>query len=182
MSAWPMLSRPRGPQHLVVERLGASLSLPRVLSPRGGVKLWLGPGRGSTLENYNVNVIVMKWKVKTTDEAQAFLDGLTDDEFAKVDATIRLLQEFGPNLRRPHADSVYGSRHPNMKELRIKLGRREFRILFAFDPNREAILLVGGDKVGNKRWYESFIERADACFDQHLTSISKEKKGTPDGR
>lgn len=114
----------------------------------------------------------MPWEVQVADDAEAFLEGLTDEEFAKVDAAIELLRQFGPNLGRPYADSVYGSKHSNLKELRIKMSGKEFRILFAFDPARVAVLLVGGDKVGNKRWYKTFVERADAVFDQHLESLS----------
>lgn len=118
----------------------------------------------------------MPWEIEVAEEAEAFLEGLSDDEFAKVDAAIELLRQYGSNLARPYADSVYGSKHSNLKELRIKMGRKEFRILFALDPNRVAILLVGGDKAGDKRWYKTFIERADAAFDQHLASLSTASK------
>jgi DNA-binding XRE family transcriptional regulator len=85
-----------------------------------------------------------------------------------VNAKVILLQKIGPSLPRPHADLIHSSRHPNMKELRIQHSGRPYRVLFAFDPHRCAILLIGGDKTGNDRWYEEFVPIADALFVQHL--------------
>lgn len=90
-------------------------------------------------------------------------------------AAIELLEEQGPHLGRPIVDTVVNSRHKNMKELRPgSSGRSELRVLFAFDTERQAILLVAGDKAGNwSRWYKKNIPRADDLFDDHLRGLKK---------
>lgn len=92
-------------------------------------------------------------------------------------AAIELLEERGPQLGRPIVDTVKASRHKNMKELRPgSAGRSELRVLFAFDPNRQAILLVAGDKAGNwKTWYKTNIPVADDLFDDHIRQLKKIK-------
>lgn len=97
----------------------------------------------------------------------ASLDG---DSRAQLFAALEILREIGPQLGRPLVDTVAGSRYRNMKELRPgSSGRSEMRVLFAFDPTRQAILLVAGDKAGNwKRWYKKNIPLADALWDEHL--------------
>ena len=81
-----------------------------------------------------------------------------------------LLERVGPSLGRPHADTLTGPKHANMKELRFSAANGVWRIAFAFDPDRQAILLVGGDKSGGgeKRFYKRLIARADERFDRHL--------------
>lgn len=81
---------------------------------------------------------------------------------------VRLLQEHGPNLQRPHADLIDGSAYRNMKELRCQHHGRPYRVLFIFDPKRNAVLLIGGDKTGNMRWYEENVPRADAIYAAYL--------------
>jgi hypothetical protein len=95
-------------------------------------------------------------------------NGLSENEQIDVDAKVHLLEELGPALGRPHADTVQGSRHANMKELRMQHAGRPYRVMFAFDPRRCAILLLGGDKTGNVRWYDESIPVADNLFDDHL--------------
>jgi hypothetical protein len=85
--------------------------------------------------------------------------------------SVRLLQELGPYLKRPHADTVAGSKYSNMKELRCQHEGRPYRVLYAFDPRRIGILLIGGDKSGNPRWYEDYIPKADAIYEQHLNEL-----------
>lgn len=87
----------------------------------------------------------------------------------------RVLQEFGPQLGRPRVDTLNGSRHANMKELRFSAADGEWRVAFAFDPRRKAILLVAGDKSGGseKRFYRELIRKADERFDAHLERIGK---------
>jgi hypothetical protein len=92
-----------------------------------------------------------------------------------ANAKVILLQKIGPSLLRPHADLIYSSR-PNMKELRIQHSGRPYRALFVFDPHRCAILLIGGDKTGNDRWYDGFVPMADALYDQHLETLKSEGK------
>jgi hypothetical protein len=118
----------------------------------------------------------MEWEVEFTDEFAAWWNGLTEDEQVDVNAKVILLQKLGPALPRPHADHIRTSRHPNMKELRIQHSGRPYRALFAFDPRRCAILLIGGDKTGKDRWYEEFVPIADALYNEHLAALKKEEK------
>lgn len=87
-----------------------------------------------------------------------------------VFAAIRVLSEIGPTLGRPLVDSLKTSRHSNLKELRIQSKGRPFRVFFAFDPRRRAVLLLGGNKQGKKRFYEDLIRIADDLFDDYLRS------------
>jgi len=89
---------------------------------------------------------------------------------------VRLLQEFGPNLKRPHVDTIEDSEFPNMRELRIQHEGRPYRMLYAFDPRRVGILLLGGDKTGNLCWYKDFIPKADAIFRQYLRDLEAGKE------
>jgi hypothetical protein len=84
-----------------------------------------------------------------------------------------LLEKHGINLGYPHSSKIAGSRHSHMRELRIQHSGRPYRILYAFNPHRDALLLIGGDKTGNDRWYEIFIPVADRLFDQHLTDLEE---------
>ncbi|MGE0684135.1 MAG: type II toxin-antitoxin system RelE/ParE family toxin [Candidatus Binatia bacterium] len=95
----------------------------------------------------------------------------------EVAALAFLLQQFGPQLRRPHCDTLKGSKHANMKELRFTLPDGEWRVAFAFDPRRSAILLVGGNKSGvpEKRFYRELIRIADKRFDNHLKELKTSK-------
>ncbi len=116
----------------------------------------------------------MAWAVEFTDEFEGWWNGLSEDEQVDVDAKVRLLEELGPALGRPHVDTVQGSRHANMKELRIQHAGRPYRVLFAFDPRRCAILLLGGDKTGNASWYDENIPIADRLYDDHLRTVECE--------
>jgi hypothetical protein len=93
-------------------------------------------------------------------------------------ARIELLELFGPQLGRPRADTLNDSRHANIKELRFDAADGVWRVAFAFDPNRKAILLAAGDKsgVGEKRFYRQLIDKADARFDAHLAKIKRQKQ------
>ena len=93
-------------------------------------------------------------------------------------AMTRLLQQFGPQLGRPRVDALKDSRHANMKELRFDAADGVWRIAFAFDPKRNAILLVAGDKSGGseKRFYRELVRKADQRFDAHLSRIRKAGK------
>ncbi len=94
-------------------------------------------------------------------------------------AVAKLLADYGPQLGRPHADTLKGSRHGNMKELRFEASDGEWRAAFAFDPERKAILLVAGDKSGGseKRFYKQLIAKADLRFSTHVGSLKTTKKG-----
>lgn len=93
-----------------------------------------------------------------------------------ITAHIGLLEEHGPQLRRPYADTLEGSRLSNLKELRVQHRGEPYRILYAFDPERKALLLIGGNKAGDKRWYKRMIPLAEAIFERHLESLEKEKR------
>jgi hypothetical protein len=97
-------------------------------------------------------------------------EGFQDEAFAVV----KVLEESGPALGRPRVDTLQGSSFSNMKELRIQYQGEPWRILFAFDPKRQAILLVGGNKAGNKRWYEDNIPIADRRYKQYLKALKEE--------
>jgi len=116
----------------------------------------------------------MKWVVEYTDEFGEWWDGLTEAEQESVRASIKLLGDYGPNLPFPHSSGVKASRHTHMRELRIQHAGRPFRVLHAFDPRRCAILLIGGDKTGNDRWYEEYVPIADRLYDEHLETLKKE--------
>lgn len=124
---------------------------------------------------YNSQVIIeaMPWEVEYTDEFEEWFGGLDEAAQEDVALAVEKLEERGPALPRPLADMVEGSRHSNMKELR-PLGTN-IRVLFAFDPRRMAILLIGGDKTD--RWsefYEEMIPMADDLYDEHLDEIREE--------
>jgi hypothetical protein len=104
------------------------------------------------------------WDVATTAEFDGWFTDLDEDGQVEVVAKVELLKLLGPRLGRPHADTLNGSKHANMKELWADTKGRVLRIAFAFDPNRSAILLLGGDKSGTsqKRFYRRLIARADA--------------------
>ena len=99
----------------------------------------------------------------------------------EIAALAGLLQRFGPQLRRPHCDTLNGSKHANMKELRPgSTGRTEVRVLFAFDKARSAIMLVGGDKSAHwKSWYEINIPIADDRLDAHQHSLEDKVSEAP---
>jgi len=111
------------------------------------------------------------WTIETTDEFNKWFLSLADNEQDEIRTSIRLLERLGPHLPRPHADTLKNSKHSNMKELRTQIKGRPFRSLFAFDPNRSAILLIGGDKTGDKRFYKKIIPIADDIFDKYLESM-----------
>ena len=114
----------------------------------------------------------MPWTIIFADEFELEFDDLEQRVQDAVLARIVLLQREGPKLGRPHADTLIGSKHANMKELRCNAADGVWRIAFAFDPERNAILLVAGDKSGgsSKRFYQRLIRQADERFDLHLKS------------
>jgi hypothetical protein len=91
-----------------------------------------------------------------------------------VNAHVRKLEERGPNLPFPYSSGINGSRHAHMRELRVQSGGKPLRIFYAFDPRRMAILLIGGDKTGDTRFYDRMIPLADDLYDKHLAEIAKE--------
>jgi hypothetical protein len=116
---------------------------------------------------------VTLWEVEFTDEFEAWWQVLRESEQEAIVAAVEFLEDVGPSLRRPFVDTIKISRHSNMKEL-IPMGGN-IRILFAFDPRRSAILLIGGDKTDRwDAWYEEWVPRADDLYEDHLRTIRKE--------
>lgn len=116
----------------------------------------------------------MSWGVEYTNEFGAWWTGITDSEQEDVAAVVELLMEQGPELPFPYSSGVAGSRHGHMRELRVQSGGRPLRVFYAFDPRRSAILLIGGDKTGNDRFYKRFIPVADRLYDGHLQELREE--------
>lgn len=116
----------------------------------------------------------MAWEVEFTDEFEVWWNGLSEREQESVAATVGLLEARGTTLGFPHSSGINGSKHEHMRELRTQAGGRPLRTLYAFDPRRAAILLIGGDKTGNDRWYEEFVPLADKLYDDHLRLLRKE--------
>ena len=117
---------------------------------------------------------LMPWDIEYTDEFGVWWDGFSGEEQESVDASVQLLEARGPNLRFPHSSGVKGSKHSHMRELRTQHDGRPFRTLYAFDPRRHVILLLGGDKTGDKRWYEVNVPIADRLYDAHLEELTRE--------
>lgn len=113
-------------------------------------------------------------EIEFTEEFGDWWQSLTEDEQESLTVSVKLLQILGPALGRPHADAVKKSRHSNMKELRTQCHGRPLRTFYAFDPRRKAILLIGGTKRNDKRFYEQMIPLADRILDKHLQEIEKE--------
>ena len=117
----------------------------------------------------------MKWEIEYTDEFGEWWDSLTDEGQDSTTVSVTLLEKLGPNLPRPHSDTVKGSMFPNMKELRTQHEGKPNRTLYVFDPRRAAILLIGGNKTGQKNWYKTFIPIADRLFTEHLAELQNKE-------
>lgn len=118
------------------------------------------------------------WRIDKTREAGEWILNLDEESREAILARLIVLSEIGPSLGRPYVDSVYGSKHNNMKELRIKTNKNIYRVFFAFDPRRTAVLIIGGDKRGVKRFYGNMLKKADALYDLHLKKLEKDDDKT----
>ena len=118
----------------------------------------------------------MAWEVEFTDEFGAWWQTLTEAQQDDSAYTVGLLAKLGPALDFPYSSKVKGSGHSHMRELRTQSGGRPLRTLYAFDPLRTAILLLGGDKTGDDRWYEKSVPVADRLYNEHLDELRKEGK------
>lgn len=114
------------------------------------------------------------WEVEFADEFGEWWATLDEGEQESLAASVELLRQLGPLLGRPHADTVKDSKHSNMKELRTQHQGRPLRTFFAFDPRRTAILLIGGDKTGDDRFYERMLPLADQLYDEYLKELRNE--------
>ena len=118
----------------------------------------------------------MEWGVEYTDEFENWWDGLDEDEQESVAACVLLLEERGPMLGFPFNSGIEESKYSHMRELRVQHGGSPYRVLYAFDPRRVAILLIGGDKTGDDRWYEKHVPIADKIYERHIEALAKEGK------
>lgn len=120
----------------------------------------------------------MAWVVEIADEFEPEFDALHEDVRAEILALSLVLQQLGPQMRRPRVDTLNGSTHANMKELRFDAADGVWRVAFAFDPKRKAILLVAGDKSGvsEAKFYRKLIRKADQRFADHLKRLKKAKQ------
>ena len=116
----------------------------------------------------------MVWAVEYTDQFETWWYTLDAQEQDSIDVTVGLLEEKGPSLPYPHSSAILASRHSHMRELRVQHKGQPYRILYAFDPRRAAILLIGGNKTGNDRWYAETVPIADRLYDEHLAEIEEE--------
>lgn len=116
----------------------------------------------------------MAWDVEYTDEFEGWWETLNEEEQESVAASVGLLETLGPRLPYPHSSGIQGSRHGHMRELRVQHAGRPYRVLYAFDARRTAILLIGGEKTGDDRFYDRIIATADDLYDEHLEALLKE--------
>lgn len=116
----------------------------------------------------------MSHSVEYTDEFEAWWNGLTLREQADSAKVVDLLVARGAMLGSPYSSQVKSSRHSHMRELRIQSGGRPIRIFYAFDPRRTAILLIGGRKMEQERFYREYVRRADAIYDEYIRQLRRE--------
>ncbi len=121
----------------------------------------------------------MTWDVRLHDSFEVEFLAFEREVQTELLAMAKLLAEYGPQLGRPYVDTLNGSKHTNMKEMRFSAADGEWRTAFAFDPERKAILLIAGDKSGvsQKRFYKQLIAKADSRFSDHLENLKSAKKG-----
>ncbi|MDR1109603.1 MAG: type II toxin-antitoxin system RelE/ParE family toxin [Deltaproteobacteria bacterium] len=113
------------------------------------------------------------WEVEFTDEFEEWWDALTVAAQESVGAKVQMLEVLGPSLGYPHSTSIKGSRYP-LRELRVQHQGDPLRILYIFDPRRTALLLLGGDKTGDDRWYDKFVPLAEKMYLSHLEILKAE--------
>jgi DNA-binding transcriptional regulator YiaG len=135
------------------------------------------------LTEYSLQAIVnearvretMRWEVEYTDEFGDCYESLTESEQDSIDRNVYLLEQFGPALPDRYSKPVVTSRFTHMRELRVQHGGEPIRVLYPFDPRRVALLLLGGNKTGDDRWYEKAVPRVDALYERHLAPTSRRK-------
>lgn len=121
-------------------------------------------------------ILDMTWQVKECEAYTSWFETQSEDLQDEIFAKVGVLCREGPGLGRPVVDTLEGSEYSNMKELRVQYQGEPWRILFAFDPEREAILLLGGNKTGNDQWYEDNIPIADIRYAEHLDALRQKRK------
>ena len=116
----------------------------------------------------------MPWEVEYTDQFGEWWSELSENNQDAVAAIVDLLRELGPLLPFPYSSGIETSRHGHMRELRLQSAGRPIRILYAMDPRRTSILLIGGDKTGNRRFYQEYVPIADRLYDEHIDELRNE--------
>ena len=116
----------------------------------------------------------MTWGVEYTNEFADWWETLVVSEREDVTALVELLEQHGLGLPYPQCSGIKGSRHDHMRELRVQSSGKPIRVFYAFDPRRTAILLIGGDKTGDDRFYKRFVPLADRLYDEHLKELEEE--------
>ena len=114
------------------------------------------------------------WEVEGTDQFAAWLHELTPLERRTVTRVVDMLVDRGPDLGYPYSSGIRGSRHSHMRELRAQSGGNPIRVFYAFDPRRSAILLIGGDKTGDNRFYQRYIPIADRLYDEYIQELRRD--------
>jgi hypothetical protein len=122
----------------------------------------------------------MAWNVEFTNEFEHWWTELDEPTQDAIDRAVHLLEARGPTLAFPHSSDVRGSRHGNMRELRVQAVGDPHRVFYAFDPRRTAILLIGASKVGDEQFYERMIPIADRLYDEHLKELEGEGRSRSD--
>lgn len=116
------------------------------------------------------------WEVEYTDEFGEWWETLTEGEHISVAACVSLLEQLGTSLGFPHSSDIRNAKHRHMRELRIQHCGKPYRVLYAFDPRRKAILLIGGNKKGDDKWYEKLVPLADKLYAEHLRNLKNEER------
>jgi len=123
------------------------------------------------------------FEIEVSDEFKNWYEPLSEAEQNSIERVVLMLEEAGPALGFPYSSGITGSKYSQMRELRIQHDGNPYRVLYAFDPRRTAILLLGGDKRGDARWYERMIPKADRIYGQHLKALEEahrtKKKNRP---
>jgi hypothetical protein len=115
----------------------------------------------------------MAYEVEVSDEFKIWYEDLSEPEQNSIERVVLMLMEAGPALGYPQSTNIRGSKFSHMRELRIQHEGRPYRVLYAFDPIRVALLLLGGDKTGNDRWYEKMVPKADSIFEEHPRTVKE---------
>lgn len=117
---------------------------------------------------------IMLWEVEYTEEFREWWIELTSRQQDAIESKVDMLSHLGPDLGYPHTSAIHGSRYSHMRELRVPSGRGQIRIFYAMDPRRTSILLIGGDKTGNDRFYEEYVPIADRLYEEYLEELRME--------
>ncbi|MFA6036831.1 MAG: type II toxin-antitoxin system RelE/ParE family toxin [Legionellales bacterium] len=115
------------------------------------------------------------WEIEYTDEFELWWDALDESTQDAIAVNVGILEKIGTNLGFPRSSNVKNSKITHLRELRIQHQGKPYRILYAFDPRRVCILLIGGDKTGNERWYEKYIPLAENLYEIHINILKYER-------